>query len=259
VDVDSVRIQPNEDLSIDVDNGTIQLTSQIYPWNATENGVVWSSSNPEVAEVDIFGEVKAMYNGIAFIFATTTDGGYFDSVEVNVTNQRYEVTGITLNTATGIRAINTPGGTLQIIAIVEPENAEDKSVTWSVDDTLKATIDASGLLTAKSNGRVVVTCITNDGGLTATISITISGQPNDVIDLSLAYLKVYPIPTNDAIYIENNSPVMLYEILNLEGKVLKAIRNPELKCMIDIKELEPGLYLLRAQTRTNTRIVRIVK
>ncbi len=260
VDVDSVLISTTEEqLSINEDNGTIQLIAEIYPWNATDNGVYWTTSDSAVAVVDPFGLVKAIYDGTVYIKATTSDGGYTDSIEVNVSNQRYEVTGITLTTQTGVRSINTPGGSLQIVAVIEPENAEDKSVTWSVNDTSLAGIDSEGLLKARKNGSVRVTCVTNDGGLTATISITISGQPTNLQDFDLADLKVYPVPAKDILYIKSNSQVICYEILTVEGKVLKIIRDPDMAVELDVKDLAQGIYFIRAQTRSGFRIVRFVR
>jgi len=44
------------------------------------------------------------------------------------------------------------GETIRLAANVLPSNATNKSVTWSVDDTDRATIDQSGVLTAKKTG-----------------------------------------------------------------------------------------------------------
>ena len=45
-----------------------------------------------------------------------------------------------------------------MIAQIEPANAEDETVTWSADDSSKATISTDGLLTAKKLGNVTVNC-----------------------------------------------------------------------------------------------------
>jgi uncharacterized protein YjdB len=57
----------------------------ISPGNATEKGVVWTSSNPEVATVDQYGRVTAIAPGTALITATTVDGAWSDSCLVTVT------------------------------------------------------------------------------------------------------------------------------------------------------------------------------
>ena len=74
--------------------------------------------------------------------------------------------------------ISENGGTLQMIATVSPKNASNKSVTWSVTNgTGSATISATGLLTAVTNGTVTVKATAKDGsGVSGTKEITISGQ-----------------------------------------------------------------------------------
>jgi len=88
------------------------------------------------------------------------------------------VSSITVTGAGGASTITTNGGTLQMVATVLPANATDNSVGWSVaDGTGSASISASGLLTAVTNGTVTVTATANDGsGTQGTAVITISGQ-----------------------------------------------------------------------------------
>lgn len=85
---------------------------------------------------------------------------------------------ITVTGAGNATTIATDGGTLQMSAAVLPETAVDKTVTWSVAaGTGSASIDAAGLLTAVTNGTVVVTATANDGSLvTGTKTITLSNQ-----------------------------------------------------------------------------------
>ncbi len=88
------------------------------------------------------------------------------------------VTGITVTGAGNATTITTAGGTLQMSANVLPIDATDGSVSWSVaSDTGRANIDSSGLLTAVSNGIVIVRATANDGsGIYGEITITITGQ-----------------------------------------------------------------------------------
>ena len=68
------------------------------------------------------------------------------------------------------------GGTWQLNATVEPEDAENKSVTWESSDEAVATVDENGLVTGKSAGSATVTVRTVDGGYTAQCSVTVEGE-----------------------------------------------------------------------------------
>lgn len=97
------------------------------------------------------------------------------------------VTGITLSGAGGVSVINTDNGTLQLSASVQPANATNKSVTWSlVNGTGQATISSSGLVTAISNGTVTARATANDGsGTYGTLNITITNQTQPVTAITV--------------------------------------------------------------------------
>ena len=97
-----------------------------------------------------------------------------------------EVTAINLTGGT----ITTDNGTLQIGAEVLPEDAEVKTLTWSVataeGSTGRATISSEGLLTAIMDGVVTVTAKAQDASfLEQTVDVTISGQVIQVSDVNI--------------------------------------------------------------------------
>ena len=58
-------------------------------------------------------------------------------------------------------------------AIVLPNEATDKEVTWSSSNNEIATVSADGMVSAKKDGSVVITVTTKDGAKTATCKITV--------------------------------------------------------------------------------------
>ncbi|MDS0524316.1 phosphatase PAP2 family protein [Clostridium sp. SHJSY1] len=106
-----------------------------------------------------------------------------DNVSLKVNNvQVRKVNSITVSGENGIDSITTNAGRLQMRVNVNPENADNKSVTWSVSGidgkpTDIAKIDDSGILTAEKNGSVNVVAAAKDGsGITGQVTIVISGQ-----------------------------------------------------------------------------------
>ncbi len=61
----------------------------------------------------------------------------------------------------------------KLVATVEPNNADDKTVVWNSEDESVATVDKNGLVTAVSDGKTVVSATTNDGGFVARCKVTV--------------------------------------------------------------------------------------
>ena len=74
-----------------------------------------------------------------------------------------------------------PTETAQLVATVNPTYATNKSVTWTSSNNNVATVDANGLVTAKSAGTAIITVTTADGGKTATCTIAVVAALTDAI------------------------------------------------------------------------------
>lgn len=95
------------------------------------------------------------------------------------------VTDITVSGEGGTTTITENGGTLQMLADVQPENATNPTVFWSVaNETGMAEINQDGVLqatgTSIGNGTVLVIASAVDGsGVADSIAVTISNQGTD--------------------------------------------------------------------------------
>ena len=92
-----------------------------------------------------------------------------DSIEVNPEPTVVDVTGVTLSDST---ATITAGQTKTLTATVAPDNATDKTVSWSSSDEAVATVE-DGVVTAVAAGTATITVTTTDGGFTATCAVTV--------------------------------------------------------------------------------------
>lgn len=146
------------------ENITLGITEG-YP----TDGLTWSSSNNDIATVDQTGKVTAVSEGTAVITVNNADGTMSDICEVTV--NAIHVTSISLN-ATSISDL-TVGSSSQLTATILPEYASNKSVTWTSSNTLVATVDNTGKVTALSEGSATITATTVDGGLSAICSVTV--------------------------------------------------------------------------------------
>ena len=91
--VRDVKLDKSE-LSLSTANPSAYVKSIIVPIDATDQSVLWSSSDPKVAKVDVTGLVTGISGGEATITATTGSGGYTASCLVKV-DMPYHVDDIT--------------------------------------------------------------------------------------------------------------------------------------------------------------------
>ena len=156
------------------------LTATVKPDNATNKNVTWSSSNTSVATV-LNGKVTALRAGAAIITVTTEDGGKTATCEVTVNAKVYQVESVSLDKTLYEM---TEGDQFTLTATVKPDNATNKNVTWSSNNTSIVTVD-NGKLTALKAGTAIITVKTEDGGKTATCEVTVNAKINPVESVSL--------------------------------------------------------------------------
>jgi hypothetical protein len=70
------------------------------------------------------------------------------------------------------------GETVQVEAVIQPDNAHEKTLAWTSDNTAVASVDGGGLVTAMAPGTAVITAATTDGsGLSQSVTLTVkNGQ-----------------------------------------------------------------------------------
>jgi uncharacterized protein YjdB len=69
------------------------------------------------------------------------------------------------------------GETAMLNAVVSPQNATERSYTWSSGDSAIASVDQSGKVTAQTVGETTITAKTTDGGKTASCAVTVKPVP----------------------------------------------------------------------------------
>ena len=137
--------------------------------------VTWKSSNGKVASVDENGTVTCLKSGSATI--TALMGKAKATVTIKVTGL---VKGITVTTKKAADSLTVASGkTLALKANVEPANASNKAVTWSITaGSAYARISSSGVITANKDltgmKTVTVTATAKDGsGVSGSAEVTL--------------------------------------------------------------------------------------
>ena len=185
---------------------TAQLVADILPINATNKTITWASSDTSKVTVTNTGIAA----GNATITATANDGSGVSgtlavTAEQEIIHPYYlrvqfpnDIEWLHDNGDYPVVRIGTP---VQVSAEIEPSNATDKTVTWSIDDNSSeyATVTNDGNITALkssfgsyNDNSVIITATSNDqeadvdnytefrtrNAYVAPTSIEVSGQSN---------------------------------------------------------------------------------
>lgn len=143
-------------------NKSEYLFATVYPENATNQCVRWSSDAPCVATVNpISGLVYAEHAGKTVIRATAQDGsGVVGTCNLTVTNPVC-VEDITLN-CTNISLYR--GNSHKLTATISPLNATTKSIRWHSSRPNVASVNTyTGAVAAKSAGSATIYAVAQDG------------------------------------------------------------------------------------------------
>ncbi|MCK5795223.1 MAG: Ig-like domain-containing protein, partial [Anaerolineales bacterium] len=151
---------------------TLQMILSVEP-ELGNRVASWSVDDEAIATIDENGLITAVSAGDVTVTATATlDGAVSGTAVIVISDQSIDVTGVEV--ISYMSTITTIGGTLQMEAVVTPDDASNPAVIWSVDDEAVATINANGMLAAVAEGTVVVTAVSVD-------QPTISGTKSIVV------------------------------------------------------------------------------
>lgn len=202
------------------------INAIIAPSDATNQNLKWYSTDPNVATISSTGVITALIEGNTTIIATTQDGSNLSATcQVEVYEEQILVSSIELNPQT----INgEEGDTYQIVATIQPEDADNKAVLWSSDNSEVVSVDAYGIVKLKSKGSAVITATASDGSQVKAeckvIVIEKAGIDEILIDKG-SYVKIYTLNgvlIYQGVYSQSNLASGTYIVL-IDGKALKRI------------------------------------
>jgi glycosidase/uncharacterized protein YjdB len=149
---------------------TIQLFATAAPENATYKSIIWSSTDTTVARVGSTGVVNGISPGTILIIGKNVNQSFADTCTLTVTG--VAVTGVTISKQTEtITAI----GSSQLSAIVSPNDASYKEVTWESSNPDLARVSSTGLVTGVSPGNVLIIVRTINNGKKDTCDLAVTG------------------------------------------------------------------------------------
>jgi uncharacterized protein YjdB len=158
---------------------TEMIEATVFPDNAVNKNIKWSSTFPSVASVykasDAEAVVSAVNPGTAIIIAATEEGNYVATCRVTVNQPYTPVTGISLNRTT--LTLLEGGRPTVLIAEITPGTATNQNIIWessnkSIASVHKQTVD-SGVVAPLKEGTAIITATTEDGEYVAVCTVTV--------------------------------------------------------------------------------------
>lgn len=165
---------------------TKALDAKMTPEDATEVKLTYESSDESVATVDENGNVTAIGVGDCIITtkivadtSATNESADVDSEMLVVPENMSAETKVTVVkviesiTLADSEGILTVGNKHKIDAVVEPEDATNKTVIWESSDDKVATVDENGNVTAQGTGQATITANSPNSEASASYELTV--------------------------------------------------------------------------------------
>ena len=172
---------------------TINLVATVTPADATDKSVEWSSSDNATATVDK-GAVKGVKEGTVTITVTSkVDSAVKAEVKITVKEaaQVVEVKPTSIEVS-GENQVEV-GKEVTLTAVVKPDNATNKAVTWKSSDETVATVAAGKVKGVKAGTATITVTASADAAVVKTFEITVvegAEEVNPVLTLSGVYYGI---------------------------------------------------------------------
>lgn len=165
---------------------SFQIRAIVYPENAYDKTIIWTSTDNSVAKVNDNGLVTIVKPGKATIIATSKDNPAVTAM-CNITVE-VPVSSVSLDEKNKTMYV---GDKARLSYLLQPSDASNNTVTWTSTNPSVASVDGNGLVKAKSVGTAVIIIKTSDGSMSDYCTITVKQTASSIkLDVSKLQLKV---------------------------------------------------------------------
>ena len=172
VKVESVQITDKPSGNEMVVGEVFKFASAVSPSDASDDSVVWSTSDDKILSIESDGTATALAVGEVTVTVTTNDGAKTDKCTIKVLPPVVKVESVKISSYPSEYKLEV-GKSFGFAAEVLPADATDKNVVWSTSAPSVLSVDELGNAKAIAEGTAIVTVTTNDGGKTAKCTITV--------------------------------------------------------------------------------------
>ena len=151
------KIMLNKTKATVLSDKSVKLVAKVYPKNANNKKLLWTSSNKRIATVEK-GVVVGLRKGIVKITVKSTDGSKLSAQCVVTVKQAVKTIKLNKTLITGRK-----GTKVTLKAKVTPTKADNRIVKWQSSNKKIVTVNKKGVVTVKSKGCAVIKCTSGDG------------------------------------------------------------------------------------------------
>lgn len=166
---------------------TIQAKGDALPTGSKKiGGFAHADVEPNLTDLEFDVNHVFFHHVRHALYHTSSKTGVADYTHLLFPDNITDLAGIHITTDTDYVALTTvtaapatvtlaKGATQQITNTFAPTNASNKAVTYTSNNTARATVSSTGLITAgQTSGAVNITVTSDDGAKTSTVVVTVS-------------------------------------------------------------------------------------
>ena len=224
-------------------NDTMQLEATVYPTDAANKKILWTSSNEDVVIVTDEGFVLAVAEGEADVTVASAENSEIKAVchikvekekepEVPIVQIKFEESPVTI----------ALGETKKLNVIFNPVNATNKELDWVSAQTSVVEVDKEGNILGVSEGKAIVSAKTKDGS-NLTINCVVTVIPSTGIsNITMGEVKL--IVNNRHLKVEGLADHEVIQVVNSIGFTVYRGTDHE----VDLNA--SGIYIVKMRGKT---------
>ena len=224
-------------------NDTMQLEATVYPTDAADKKILWTSSNEDVVIVTDEGFVLAVAEGEADVTVASAENSEIKAVchikvekekepEVPIVQIKFEESPVTI----------ALGETKKLNVIFNPVNATNKELDWVSAQTSVVEVDKEGNILGVSEGKAIVSAKTKDGS-NLTINCVVTVIPSTGIsNITMGEVKL--IVNNRHLKVEGLADHEVIQVVNSIGFTVYRGTDHE----VDLNA--SGIYIVKMRGKT---------
>lgn len=236
------KIMLNKTKATVLSDKSVKLVAKVYPKNANNKKLLWTSSNKRIATVEK-GVVVGLRKGTVKITVKSTDGSKLSAQCVVTVKQAVKNIKLNKTLITGSK-----GTKVTLKAKVTPTKADNRIVKWQSSNKKIATVNKKGVVTVKGKGCAVIKCTSGDGSGVYSKCVVNNSSKAKSIKLNKKSAKVSAGKTLKLrVTVKGNCKEVLWKSSN--NKVATVTDNGM------VKGIENGKAVISAQTMDGSKKV----